>query len=123
MDRGHELSVLVHLVSRRIATREIIKGELRLKILDGGRNRLIEDSRSKVDVLLAIQALRLMLTVDIDRKLQQRLRGLPSVLVLWLRCNSRVVTGVVVDHEVVPRNIVRRTVALLKRVEAQAENR
>ena len=64
-----------------------------------------------------------MLAVNIDRKLQQRLRGLPSVLVLRFWRYSRVVTGIVVVHEVVPRNIVRRTVALLKRVEAQTENR
>ena len=57
------------------------------------------DSRAKVYVLLTIQALRLMLTVDADGELQQRLGRLPSILVLRLGCYTRVVRSIVVDHE------------------------
>ena len=67
---------------------------------------------------LEIQAFRLVLTVDDDCKLQQRLWGLPGVFVLRLRGHTRVVTIVIVDREIMKGDIVRRTIAFFQRIEA-----
>ena len=72
---------------------------------------------------LTIQALQLVLTINVDRELQQRLWRLPSVLVLRLGSHTRVVTIIIIDHELMQGNIVRCAIALLERVETQTENR
>ena len=71
---------------------------------------------------LELQALRLVLTINVDRKLQQRLWRLPGVFVLRLGSHTRVVTIVIVDHELMQGDIVRRTIAFFERVEAKTEN-
>ena len=76
MDSRHELSVLVQIgKSARLRFRQrpegtVCLGPIGLHRLHGRRNGLIEHSRSKVDVLLAIEALRFVLAINVDRKLQ-----------------------------------------------------
>ena len=71
---------------------------------------------------LEFQALRLVLAIDVDRKLQQRLWGLPGAFVLRLGSHTGVVTIVTIDHELMQGDIVRRTIAFFERIEAKTEN-
>ena len=71
---------------------------------------------------ITIEALRLVFTINVDRELQQSLWRLASVLVLRLGSHTRVVTIIIIGHELMQGNIVRCAIALLERVETQTEN-
>ena len=71
---------------------------------------------------LTFQLFRFVLTINVDRELQQCLWLLPGVFVLRLGSHTGIVTIIVVNHEFMKCNIVRCAIALLERVEAKAEN-